>query len=312
MLSGIRHFLKREKKWIWTFLLFLFVFFALRLPYTEIVDKAARKALDPLPANIQFKKTALHILPPALSFRQVSVSHRSLAAPFETDQIRVSPAWLKWMTFSKGLKVHFLKEGTRFSLVLSLKKITKKKIKKSQIQIKGESFRLHPTFLQSLLPSMQMKGNIQIEFEIEGFADRPLNGKGFAQIRGRDIKLNQILLNTGLGPLHLPDIQWKEARVILRLSKERVTLEKFLLGRDTDPFSLQMKGSLELGWSRGRLRPGKYDLRLSAQTDRNFKLSLMDLLLINTKTPTDGGWRYLARITGSGTKPPDIEQISEF
>ena len=312
MLSGVRAFLKREKKWIWTFLLFILVFLALRLPYTEMVDKAVRKALDPLPANIQFKKTALHILPPALSFHQVSVSHRSLAASLEADQIRMSPAWLKWLAFSKGLKVHFLKEGTRFSLVLSLKKITKKKIKKNKIQIRGSSPRLHPVFLQSLSPSMRMTGHIQIEFEVEGFADRPLNGKGFAQIRGRNIKLNQILLKTDLGPLHLPDIQWKEARIILRLSEERVTLEKFLLGRDTDPFFLQMKGNLELGWSRGRLRPGKYDLRLSARTDRNFKLSLMDLLLINTKTPIPGGWRYLARITGSGTKPPDIEQISEF
>ena len=69
---------------------------------------------------------------------------------------------------------------------------------------------------------------------------------------------------------------------------------------------------MEFRFTRNRFRLGQYDLQLSAQIDRDFKLSLMDLLLLSIKSPTPKGWQYLGRITGNGTKPPDIEKISEF
>ena len=312
MLQNVRIFLKTGKKWIFTLLFFILTFLLIRLPWTEIADKAVRKALIPLPVNVHFKKTAIHILPPALSLHQVSISSKPLTTPIELDQIRLSPAWLKWLAFSKSLKIHLLKEGTHFSLVTSFKKTTENKIKKNKIQIEGESPRLHLAFLQSLLPSMNISGHISLQFEIEGPAKNLLNGTGFIQMQGQNIKLKQILLKTDLGPLHLPDIQWAEIQIIARLSEKQVALEKFLLGRDTDPFFLQMRGDMELRATRHRIRLGKYDLQLSALTDRDFKLSLMDLLLLNIKTPTAKGWQYLGRITGTGTKPPDIEKISEF
>ena len=312
MFRSVRTFLKTRKKWILTFLLFTLAFLILRLPWTEIADKAVRKVTAPLPVNIHFRKTAIHILPPALSLHQVSISNRTLAAPLELDQIRLAPAWLKWLAFSKGLKIHFLKDGTRFSLVTSFKKITENKLKKNKLQIEGNSSQLHLSFLQSLLPSVSVSGHLSLQFEIEGPMENLLNGKGFIQIQGRNIKLKQILLETDLGPLHLPDIQWKEAQIIARLSEEQVVLEKFLLGKDTDPFFLQMRGDMELRFNRSHVRLGKYDLQLSAQIDRDFKLSIIDLLLLNTKTPTQKGWQYLARIIGNGTRVPDIEKISEF
>lgn len=312
MLRSVRVFLKIRKKWIFIFLLFTLIFIIIRLPWTEIADKAVRKVTAPLPVNIHFNKTAIHILPPSLSLHQVSISNRTLTVPLELDQMRLAPAWLKWLAFSKGLKVHFLKEGTRFSLITSFKKVTENKIKKNKLQIEGNSPQLHLSFLQSLLPSVSISGHMSLQFEIEGPTDNLLSGNGFIQIQGRDIKLKQILLETDLGPLHLPDIQWKEVQVIARLSEEQVVLEKLLLGRDTDPFFLQMRGDMELRFNRSRVRLGKYDLQLSAQTDRDFKLSLIDLLLLNTKTPTQKGWQYLARIIGNGTRVPDIEKISEF
>ena len=312
MLQSVRVFLKTGKKWIFTLLLFTLMFLFIRLPWTEIADKAVRKALVPFPANVHFRKTTLHVLPPALALHQVSISSKPLAAPIELDQIRLSPAWLKWLAFSKSLKIHLLKEGTRFSLVTSFKTTTENKIKKNKIQIEGKSPGLHLAFLKSLMPSMNISGHIRLQFEIEGPAKNLLKGKGFIQVQGRNIKLKQILLKTDLGPLHLPDIQWAEAQIIARLSEEQVAVERFLLGRDTDPFFLQMRGDMELRSTRRRLRLGKYDLQLSALTDRDFKLSLMDLLLLNIKTPTSKGWQYLGRITGNGTKPPDIEKISEF
>lgn len=312
MLQSVRFFLKTGKKWIFTLLLFILIFLIIRLPWTEIADKAVRKVLVPLPMNVHFKKTVIHLLPPSLSLHQVSISNKTLTTPLELDQIRLSPAWIKWLAFSKSLKIHFLKEGTRFSLIISFKKVTENKIKKNKIQIEGESPKLHLSFLQSFLPSMNISGHINLQFEIEGLKENLLNGKGFIQIQGRNIKIKQILLETDLGPLHLPDIQWAEAGVIARLSEEQVSLERFVLGRDKDPFFLQMRGDMEFRSTRSRVRLGKYDLQLSAHTDRDFKLSLMDLLLLNIKTPTQKGWQYLGRITGNGTKPPDIEKISEF
>ena len=312
MLQSVRVFLKTGKKWFFTLLFFTLIFLIIRLPWTEIADKAAHKILAPLPLNVYFRKTSIHIFPPAVSLDQVSIHHKTLSAPIDLDQVRLSPAWIKWLAFSKSLKIQLFKEGTSISLTTSFKKVTENKIKRNKIKIEGESSNLHLSLLQSLLPSMNISGHINLQFEIEGPESNFLSGTGFIQIQGQNIKLKQILLETDLGPLQLPDIQWAEVQMIARLSEEQVTLEKLLLGRDTDSFFLQMRGNMEFRFTRNRLRLGQYDLQLSAQTDRDFKLSLMDLLLLSIKSPSPKGWQYLGRITGNGTKPPDIEKISEF
>ncbi|MCY4512438.1 MAG: hypothetical protein OXB86_01970, partial [Bdellovibrionales bacterium] len=149
MLQNVRVFLKTGKKWFFTLLLFILILLIIRLPWTEIADKAAHKVLDPLPLNVHFRKTAIHILPPAVSLHQISISHKSLATPLELDQIRLSPAWIKWLAFSKSLKIQLFKEGTSISLIISFKKVTEKKIKKKKIKIEGESSNLHLSLLQS-------------------------------------------------------------------------------------------------------------------------------------------------------------------
>ena len=117
MLKNIQKFLKLRRKWIFTILIFTIIFFVIRLPWTEMTDKIVRQVTEPLPVNVHFKKTFLHIFPPGLSLNQVSLSHRILAEPVSVDRIRIHPAYSEWLAFSKGATVHFIKEGTRFSLV---------------------------------------------------------------------------------------------------------------------------------------------------------------------------------------------------
>ena len=197
-------------------------------------------------------------------------------------------------------------------MFFSLKDVRENKIKKTRIRLKGRSPLLHLSFFRSLFPAVKISGRVKLQFEMEGLRENPTAGKGFVRMEGQNIRLKRIFLETDLGPLHLPDIQWKEVDVIARLSEERVIFERFRLGVETDPFFLQMRGDTEVRFNRGHIRLGGYDIQLSAKTRNDFKLSLMDLFLAGTKTPVPGGWLYLARIMGSGTKPPDIEKISEF
>ena len=192
------------------------------------------------------------------------------------------------------------------------------------IHIQGRSKGLDLALFQLRRTGLDASGRIHFRFYIkmprESF--KLSQAAGEADIRGAGIKIKDSLINTALGPVNLPALQWGEMRLKATLKKKELTVESFRLGKEGEPLVARLRGAADLKPGRGSaqrgLRFSRYDFQLQIDAAQSLAaeglMRTLDLFLSNTKTalPQAKAVRYSARIRGSGRRVPSIEKLSEF
>ena len=268
--------------------------------------------MEPLPISLNFNKSSGSFFPPSISMYDIHIHADSFKEPLHVDKLKLAPSLFKWLSLVQAWKISLTKEGLPIHFIISRKTVKKNKTKQKELYVNVYSSLLNMQVFKSFLSNFNINGNIQFDLEMEGREADIFNGEGSLQIRGKRIQILESKVPTNLGPLQLPNLAWKEAVVQASVSKNKLRLEKVVLGSDEDDFFLQLRGDMDIRLNRGRVHIGSYDLQLFIETVQDFKFPLIDLMLESTKSQIPRGWRYLARIVGRGSKAPDIEKLSEF
>ena len=308
-------FLWKRKRRALTVALLALLFFALRLPWTEVAEKIVRKAQSRTPRGISFdfENVRLKALPPGLVLEGFSLRSRSLKRPLLLDSLSASAHWGKWLALKKAWAVRGQKKESSFSF--SFWRAQKKSEGGDKIPymfLEGAAPRINMSFFQPLWPKARASGRISFRLQYEGAEKDIKSGEGALEVKGSQIKWSQAKIETRMGDLELPPLAWSEGRAAFRLKEGDIIVEALNLGSPSDSLHIQMRGNGEIRSSYKKFRLGAYDFQIQIEADNDFPLSFLDLMLSGAKEELEGRVRYRARITGSGSGPPDIEKLSKF
>lgn len=307
--------LKKYKKWIFLTLLLTFIIFILRFPWNKTVQKIASHFQTVLPISGDPENIKLLFFPPGIAFYKHSIDNPSFLSQYEMDAIKVLPAFSKLLALDPGVKVSVEKEKSSiaFTLWLKNKKIKEEEIK--EIHIKGSSPEINLSLINTPENSLKASGKTTFRFELTLQENNLQKTKGSLSLTGTGIEIKNGLITTNLGPINLPDLKWSKVNLKTEMKEGELVIERLELGTNQDPLFIQMRGNMELNARGRRIQPSYYDFQTKIEVDANLKSNLIttiDLFLADTKTSIENGVRYLARIKGSGHKPPDIEKLLDF
>ena len=321
------------KKGILQGFLFALLFFFLLFPWGKAIEKAAEAAFDFFPLTGDPARTKVLFLPPGLQFFDVGFSRPAALSHLKADEIRVHPAFSKWLALKPGVK--FIAEHKARGLAgasagfnfhaEALVWLADGKSKDEEgggdaeeerfIHIQGSSTGLDMALFPLQRTGLDMSGKIRFRFYIKTPKRGFRRASGEADIRGAGIEIKDSLIKTALGPVNLPALQWGEMRLKAALENGELTVESFRLGNEGEALFARLRGTAELKAGR-RVRLSRYDFQLQIDAAESLAsdslMRTLDLFLSNTKTILPKAVRYSARIRGSGRRVPSIEKLSVF
>ena len=158
--------------------------------------------------------------------------------------------------------------------------------------------------------SSSLKGNLKTKFFYQGFLRDTQSMKGHMTLTGEDISLSELKLNTLLGPLSLPSLNWETVDLKLELKEGEVLFEKVELGSSKDALKIKMRGSMAL--SKRFFRLQSYNIELQIDLDKNTEFAFLDLMFAGHKEVQPQFYRYSIRLVGQGSQIPKIEKLESF
>ena len=316
LVKKIFFFIWSQKRNLFFLFLFVVLFFFLRFPWNDLLTKKAQdfQKKSSSSMKIDFEKLDFRFIPPGVEFKELVFGYKR--KNLLLDSLRVGLGLKELLAFNKAWSVKAKKDHSVLSVVFWKKDKIFKEISEDRplsiYFIKGESPSLNLKDLSELFPSIKLSGFLNLFFNYNGSLERMEKAKGYVRIEGKEISLSQTFIQTPLGPLNFPSIQWKEGELLARLKEGELLFEKINLGVFSDDFTVKMKGSLSLLFSSGQLRFPSYNIQLQIDMDKNFQMSLLDLMFSGQKEDKGSFFRYKVRLIGQGKQVPKIEKLSEF
>ena len=316
MISLIKFFfssIKSYRNHIALVLLFTLLIVGIRFPWSESTEKIVRniKTKIQLPMHIDFKKVNLHLFPPGLSFHEVQLNNNLFNETLSLDTLNLSLALKKWLAFYPGYQFLLQKEKSKLLITFWTQKKKVNKTKKLYQYFDGTIPFLDLSHLKALSKNIQADGEVLLDFSLHFDKDNLSTLSGLISSEGSKIKFQKFYITTPIGPLRLPNIKWKKFMIKLRFSNGQIIIDQFQLGVPEDSFYVQLRGYIAFSFFR-RFKIESYDMQTRIDTDQSFRLDVLDLMLANTKTETQKGYRYQARIRGGKGEPSNIERLSVF
>ena len=316
LLKKLLRFIGKHRKLLALTLFMTFLFFSLRFPWNSFFEKTVRdfQKKSPLSFQTDFDRLHLNFFPPGVIFKNFSINYKKKS--FHLDSLRLSIVLSKWLAFKKAWRLKAAKENS--SLLLEFWK-KEKKLKNdpednwlSLYFVKGYSPFLQLQNLNSLFPNIKMSGVVKTHFDYEGPPERLEEVKAFLNLKGENIRLSQTEFHTPLGPLNFPSLFWKKGEIILQLKEAELIFKTFHLGGPSDKLIVQMKGSGAVLFSYGKIHLNSYDIQLQIDVDKDFQMSLLDLMFAGYKEDKESFYRYRLRLIGQGNQIPKMEKLSDF
>lgn len=310
-------FFKRQRRRIWAAALLVLLIFALRFPYGKLEEAISGALSSRLPLSGRSEDVRLLWLPPGLGAYNHFLQKPRALSHIEIDEIKAYPAFGKILALKPGLKLR-LKEGP--SSLEALFWIGKRKLqdeKLREIHAQGRIRAFDLSWIRLAGNPTKFLGKGGLAFQAAVSKDDPKGNTGAASLSFAPLQIHNGLIRANLGPLRLPDLKWRKASLKASLKEEgALSIESLKLGAEGDAFVVQLRGHIDLNWRRHLQKISYYDLqaRIDVAAGAESSLtSIVDLFLSQTKTLKPGGGAlYLARMRGSGGKPPNIEKLSSF
>ena len=302
----------KQRKWLFVFLLLTAGIFFFRFPWSHLLEKTVRDFQKKHPSLLKADFDNLELFPVGIRLENLRLNYKRQFLAL--NSVDISMALSQWLAFKKAWKIKVIHEDSHL-VILFWKK--KKTLKDNPVPlfvyfIKGRSSSFNLKILSTLFPEVKMGGQAQAYFNYEGSKDRIEEAVADFSLKGQNIHLSQTELKTPMGPLSLPPLQWAGADIISHLKEGELVFKSFRLGEPSDKLIVRMKGSGALAFSYGRWRLNAYDIQLQMDVDKNFKMSLLDLMFAGYKEDKGDFNRYLLRLTGKASQVPQMEKLTEF
>ena len=321
MLRLLKNFvsvINKNKKALFFIFSLICVLFILRFPWNDLLEKTLRdfQKKSPKALQMEFDNLKMKVFPPGLEFKGLSFFYKG--KPVSLSALVVSMDLVKWLAFKKAWKFKFFKEDSH--VFISFYKEEKKKKEESEDSppielyfVKGSSSFFNLKALDDLLSDAQLSGNIKTQFSYMGSFQQVEGIRAFMKANGKGISLSQLELQTPLGPLSLPPIEWSSVSVDVEVKESEIIFKSLRLGSDKDDFNIQMKGSGALSFTySGQVRLISYNLELKIDLDKEFPLRILDLTFAPYKEDKGSFYRYSLRLIGQGSQVPHMEKLENF
>ena len=285
-----------------------------RFPLNEWLRKSLRdlQKKSPIAKEIIFDDLKIKWFPPGVFFKNISFVYKNKRV--ELDSAFISISLKHWIAFKKAFNLKFKQGESSFFVNFQRQFILDEKSledKKQEIySIKGFSSHINLEDLTFLYPNML--GVLKTQFFYKGSVQYPENIKGEINLNGKNIVLSELQLNTLLGPLSLPSIEWTQLELKIQMKEGELIFEKVNLGEAGDQLKVKMRGSGAFGYSRGSFRLNSYNIELEIDIDKTMEFGFLDLMFANYKESKSNFYRYSIRLTGQGSQVPKIEKLEKF
>ena len=314
-LKNIFYFIKRHIKVLALTLFLTVLFFSLRFPWNRFLEKQVRDFQKKSPYFLQtdFSKLHLNILPPGVEFTDFSLNYKRQNIFLDSLKLSIIPS--QWLAFKRAWRLRAIRDNSLLFVDFW------KKENKANEEARREPAAIY--FIKGYSPSFQLQtlnsflntkvsGLVKAQFDYKGSFNQIQNAKAFFNLTGDNIHLSQTEIPTVLGPLNFPSIKWKSGEMTLRLKEEEIVFKTFRLGAPSDYFIVQVKGSVSVFSSYGRVRFNSYNIQLQIDVDKRLQIRLLDLMFKSFKEDKTTFYRYRLRLTGRGNQVPKMETLSEF
>ena len=309
--------LNKNKKTLFFVFWLIVLVFAVRFPWNDLLEKTFRDIQEKSPQALQmdFDNLKLKLFPPGVEFNNVSFFYKG--RPVSLDSLEASIDLAKWLALKKGWKFKLVKGDSR--LLVAFHKTEKKNKEEPEDSppievyfIKGSADLLNLKSLNDLARNTQFSGQIKTQFFYEGSPKLAEDIKANLKAEGLNIYLSKLELQTPLGPLNLPPIEWSSVKLDLEVKDSELLFKDLRLGQAKDAFNMQMKGSGALAFSyRGQPRLSSYNLELKIDLDKAFPLRILDLMFSSYREDKGDFYRYSLRLIGQGSQVPNMEKLED-
>ena len=316
LLKKVVSFLFQKRKYIFLILSLAVCFFVLRFPLNDWLGRSLRNVQkqSPITRDIVFDNLKLKWFPPGLFFQDISFSYRNKRSYLDSALISLS---LKdWMAFKKGFNFK-LKQGQSVLFLNFKQKLAspKEESLEDQVQelyfIKGSSRLINLKDLSFLYPNMS--GDLRIQFSYKGSVEDIENMTGELNLTGKNVNFSELKLNTLLGSLNLPSIEWTKVELKLEIKEGELIFKKIDLGSSRDELKIKMRGSGAFRYFRRSFRLNSYNIELQIDLDKKREFGFLDLMFANYKKEIQSKfYRYSVRLIGQGSQVPKIEELEAF
>ena len=306
-----------KKLWKYKKIFFLFwiltsFLFIIRFPWSDTLEKIVRESQKQLDVDLEFEKLKFKILPPGISFYKMSLKNPSLKEPITLDTFVFSMAISKWLALKKAWTVEGVKDKSSFVFTFWKENRLVEDVESSYLFLEGGSPLLDFSLLKSLLPRIKIEGQASFKMQYEGDIKNLEKAKGVLEIKASQILWLKSQIETNMGPIELPKLDWSRAEATIRLKEGNIIVESLVLGSYSDELYLQLRGNGELIYAYNQFQLGSYDFQVKIAISKALPLSLIDLLLSGAKEELFDKYVYQARITGQGFRAPNIEKLTSF
>ena len=289
----------------------VFIFFVIRFPWSEYLEKSLRgfQKQSSVAREIVFDDLKIKILPPGILFKNLSFVYKNKRNYL--DSLFVSIAWKDWLAFKRTLKFKLNHGRSRAFLTFRKKKILSDEGfpdggSREMYFIRAFSNHINLKDLESLYPNMS--GQLRYQFFYKGFVQEAESILAELNLNGGDVQLSTIQLNTFLGPLNLPPINWTKVNVEAQVKEGELIFEKVELGSSEDNLKIKMRGSGAVSYLR-RFFLSSYNIELEIDMDKDIEFSFLDLMFSGYKEDKGNFYRYSVRLIGQGSQVPKIEKL---
>ena len=292
----------------------IFIFFVIRFPWSEYLEKSLRDFQKQSSATreIVFDDLKIKTLPPGLLFKNLSFVYKNKRNYL--DSLFVSIAWKDWLAFKRTFKFKLNHGHSKAILTFRKKKILSDEDfpdsdNREMYFIRVFSNHINLKDLESLYPNML--GQVRSQFFYKGFVQETESILAELSLNGENIQLSTIRLNTFLGPLNLPPINWTQVNVEAQVKEGELIFEKVELGSAKDNLKIKMRGSGAVSYFR-RFFLSSYNIELEIDMDKDMEFSFLDLMFSGYKKDKGSFYRYSVRLIGQGSQIPKIEKLESF
>ncbi|MCY4321257.1 MAG: hypothetical protein OXC37_02475 [Bdellovibrionaceae bacterium] len=310
--------LAKNKKTVFLIWFLVLVIFVIRFPWNDLLEKSFRdfQKKSPTALKMKFDKLKMKLFPPGMEFQNLSFVYQN--NPISLNSLIVSMDLAKWLAFKKAWKFKIFK-GDSY-LRLNFYKSTEESFEDSADDTPIEAYFIKgfaPFFdlrdLKSFTSKTELSGNIKLQFFYNGSPQDVENIKASLQASGKDIYLSKLELQTPLGPLNLPTIEWSSISIDIEVKESELLFKTLRLGESKDDFNMQIRGSGGLAFS-SRFQPilNSYNLELQIDLSKQLPIKILDLMFSSYKEDKGSFYRYSVRLMGQGSQVPRMEKLESF
>ncbi len=315
VLKKLIAFVWRQKAKLILVFVFAVLFFFIRFPWNDLLEKKAKDFQKKIPSTLQtdFENIHLKLIPPGLEFEDLFIHYKGKSLTFPS--IGIFPAFKEWLTLKPAWRVKAHHKNSSLSFVVwKKKKPLKEGPPDSSIDIyfiKGNAPFWELEVLNNLF-KVKMSGLARAFFDYKGSLKKFEEVIAFLNLKGTNVQLSGTEFKTALGPLNFPPMKWKEIEIASHLKEGELVFKTFRLGAVGDDFIVRLKGSGALLFSYGKVRLNSYDIQLQMDVDKALSIGILDLMFANFKEDKGSFYRYSLRLRGQGHRVPNMEKLPEF